>query len=81
MPYPHVFITLTQKEQKQVSFWLERYAVTGQYEKRRRLQILYLSDQKVEFERIAKRLNYSDMTVRRYVYMYRKQGLKPFIGE
>lgn len=81
MPYPHTFITLTAEERKQVSFWLERYAVSHQYQKRKRLQILYLSDQKIEFARIAKRLNYHYDTVRWNIYLYRKQGLKPFIKE
>ncbi|MFH1229905.1 MAG: helix-turn-helix domain-containing protein [Planctomycetota bacterium] len=79
MPYPHAFITLTPQERKQVSFWLEQYSLTGQYQKRRRLQVLYLSDQKIEFERIARRLKYHYNTVRWNIYLYRKQGLKPFI--
>ncbi|MEW6026986.1 MAG: helix-turn-helix domain-containing protein [Planctomycetota bacterium] len=79
MSYPHTFIALTSEEQKQVSFWLARYALTGQSKKRRRFQILYFSNQKFEFRRIARRLNCSYDTVRWNIYLYRKQGLKPFI--
>ena len=81
MPYPHTFIILTPEERKDISFWLERYVLTGQYKKRRRLQVIYLSDQKIEFARIAKRLNCSYNTVRWNIYLYKKQGLKPFISE
>ncbi|MBI5778675.1 MAG: helix-turn-helix domain-containing protein [Planctomycetes bacterium] len=81
MPYPHQFIKLTPEEKKKVSFWLERYALIGRYNKRRRLQILYLSDQQIGFKRIAQRLKYHYDTVRWNIYLYRKQGLKPFIPE
>ena len=79
MPYPHAFIRLTDEESQKVSFWLKRYLVTEQYKKRRRLQVLYLSDQGFAFDKITRRLNCHYNTVRGNIYLYRKQGLKPFI--
>ncbi|MBI5777848.1 MAG: helix-turn-helix domain-containing protein [Planctomycetes bacterium] len=79
MPYPHQFIRLTDQERKIVSDELRNLNIAGKYKKRRRLQILYLSDQKIEFERIAQRLKCSYNTVRWNIYRYKKHGLKPFI--
>ena len=79
MPYPHQFIKLTPEEKKQVSFWLERYVVTGQHKKRRRLQVLWLSDEGLTYESISQRIGLSYQRVRELIYLYRKAGLNSFI--
>jgi len=80
MPYPHQFIRLTDQERKIVSDELRNLAIAGRYKKRRQLQILYLSDNGLEFRSICIRLNLSYAAVRRWIYRYEKEGIKPFIS-
>lgn len=79
MPYPHVFIKLTEEERKIVNDELKNLAIAGNYKKRRPLQILYLSDSGITFSGICTRLGFSYATVRRWIYRYKKEGLKPFL--
>lgn len=79
MPYPHVYIHLTTEEREQISKELKRLLLAGKYQKRKPLQVLWLSDQKKTFKDIANCLGKSFDTVRRWVYRYRKDGLEGFI--
>ncbi|MFH1227984.1 MAG: helix-turn-helix domain-containing protein [Planctomycetota bacterium] len=79
MPYPHVFITLTPEERQRVKTELQILAALKKWKKRKPLQALYLSDQHKTFRNIANYLEVSYMSVRRWVYAYRKNGLTAFI--
>ncbi|MBI4712368.1 MAG: helix-turn-helix domain-containing protein [Planctomycetes bacterium] len=81
MPHPHSFIKLTPAERAKVSAELKRLACAGEFKKRTPLNILYWSDQGKPFRAIAELTNCSYMTVRRWIYRYRKEKLKPFIKE
>jgi hypothetical protein len=80
MPYPHQFIKLTDRERLIVSAELKRLAIEGKHKKRLPLNILYWSDRGKTFKVITQLTLASYSTVRRYIYLYRKQRLKPFIG-
>ena len=80
MPYPHQFIRLTDEERNIVKDELRNLYIEGKYKKRRQLQILYLSDEGKTFRIICERLRFSYATVRRWIYRYKKEGLKPFIS-
>ncbi|MBI5778266.1 MAG: helix-turn-helix domain-containing protein [Planctomycetes bacterium] len=58
---------------------MKRLLLAGKYQKRKPLQVLWLSDQKKTFKDIANCLGKSFDTVRRWVYRYRKDGLEGFI--
>jgi predicted phosphatase len=79
MPYPHVYITLTPEERQLIKTELQRLVTLKKWKKRKPLQALYLSDQKKIFQDIANYLGVSYMTVRRWIYRYRKNGLNTFI--
>ncbi|MFH0887624.1 MAG: helix-turn-helix domain-containing protein [Planctomycetota bacterium] len=79
MPYPHTYIKLTPEEKKQIKDELQRLTYLKQWKKRHPLQALYLSDQKKPFQDIANYLDVSYMSVRRWVYKYRKFGLNTFL--
>ncbi|MEW6027099.1 MAG: helix-turn-helix domain-containing protein [Planctomycetota bacterium] len=80
MPYPHQFIKLTDEERTIVKAEIQRYGKEGKVKKRAHIQILYFSDQGQDFQSIAVVLSLSYPTVRRWIYLYRKEGLKPFVG-
>lgn len=79
MPYPHSFIKLTEEERKTVSRKLSEFNQAGKYKKRRRLQVLWFSNQGITYEQISKKTDLSYQRVRELIYLYRKEGLKPFI--
>ncbi|MBI5779398.1 MAG: helix-turn-helix domain-containing protein [Planctomycetes bacterium] len=80
MPFPHVFIKLTDQERNTVAKELTAFSIKGKFKKRKALQVLWLSDQGFTFQSIGQRLNYSYIRVRQLIYLYRKQGLKPFLS-
>jgi hypothetical protein len=80
MPYQHQFIKLTDQERKIVNDEARNLNIAGRYKKRRQLQILYLSDTGITFRGICIRLSFSYATVRRWIYRYKKEGLKPFLS-
>ena len=79
MPYPHQYITLTPEEKKRIEKEIERLTLLRKWEKRKPLQMLYLSDQKTTFRDIANYLGKSYFTICKWVYRYRKEGLDGFI--
>jgi len=79
MPYPHTYITLTAEEKESIKQELQRLTYARRWKKRKPLQALYLSDQRKTFSNIARYLEKSNRTVRRWVYRYRKEGLEGFI--
>jgi hypothetical protein len=79
MPYPHKFIKLTPAQKKQVDQALKHFVITHQYRRRKRLQIIYLSDQGKTFREISRRLGVSYRTVKRRVSLYQKEGLDPLL--
>jgi len=79
MPYPHAFITLTPAERERIKQELQRLAGLHQWKKRKPLQSLYLSDRKMPYRNIANYLKVSYMSVRRWIYQYRKDGLNTFL--
>ena len=81
MPYPHSFIKLTPEEKKIVSYKLSQYSQQGRYKQRRRLRVLWLSDMGLTFDQIARQTNFSFVWVRKLIYLYKKEGLTPFIRD
>ena len=81
MPFPHSYIKLTDTELKITEKELERYALERNMPRRNRLLILLLSHLGNNYRQIAERRRppFSIMTVRRCIYRYRKEGLKPFV--
>jgi transposase len=83
MPYPHKFIKLTQEEQWLVSAHLQRLAREGKDRERKRLQVVFLSNQGLTFRQIMKRLGMCYRTVKNCVYIWKKEGLSSpyFMGK
>ncbi|MFA5795257.1 MAG: helix-turn-helix domain-containing protein [Candidatus Brocadiia bacterium] len=79
MPYPHKFVKLTDQERKEVESALKELLHRRESKKRRRLQIIYWSDQGSSYDSIAKSLYFSYATVRRWIYRWQKEGIKPFL--
>lgn len=75
MPYPPVFIKLTREERWWVSAQLQRLAREGKDRERKRLQVIYLSNQRLTFRQIMKQLGMCYRTVRNCVYIWKKHGL------
>ncbi|MDI6788470.1 MAG: helix-turn-helix domain-containing protein [Planctomycetota bacterium] len=80
MPYPHKYITLTPEEKKRVVDEIKRLTLARRWKRRRPLQMLYFSDQKLPFRAIADTLIVSYSTVCNWVYRYRREGLEGFIA-
>jgi hypothetical protein len=79
MPYPHKYITLTPEEREKIKKELYRFLMARKYKKRKPLQALWLSNEKKTLSSIAKYLEKSNRTVRRWFYRYQKEGLERFI--
>ncbi|MBI4712283.1 MAG: helix-turn-helix domain-containing protein [Planctomycetes bacterium] len=79
MPYPHQYIKLTDEERKILEAEIKKAVGDTSNKRRRRLQIPYLSDQGWTFRSIMANTKFSYATVRRYIYRYRKDGLKAYI--
>lgn len=80
MPYPKKHIKLTDEERLIVIAQLAVYQKEGKWKKRKRLQILYWSDQGRGIRAIMGSTGFSYATVRRWLYRYEKEGLKPFLS-
>jgi CRP-like cAMP-binding protein len=78
MSYPHIYITLTSEERQLIKTELQRLSVLKQWNKRKPLQAIYLSDQKKIFHDIANYLKVTYRTVQRWIAKYRKDGLHAF---
>lgn len=79
MPFPHKFIKLTPEQKKQVEQALKHFAITGQYKKHRRLQFVYLSNERLTFQQISKRLGVSYRMVQKWYLKYRQKELGAFL--
>ena len=79
MPYPHQFIKLNEEELKLLDVELHRLALRGEWKKRSRLQIFWLSHNRYPYDNIVRNTGFSYATVRRWIYRYRKEGLKSII--
>lgn len=80
MPYPHKFIKLAEEERRAIIAESKRLALLGKWKKRWPIDILLLSDQDRTFRYISKWMSRSYSTVRRWIYLYEKDGIKPFIS-
>jgi len=82
MPYPHKFIKLTREQQWWVSAHLQQLAREGKYRERNRLMVIHLSNQRLTFRQIMKRLDISYRTVKNCVYIWEKEGISsPYFKE
>jgi hypothetical protein len=75
MPYPHKFIRLSREERWLVSAHLQQLAREGKDRERNRLQVIFLSNERLTFQQIMKRLDMCYRTVQNCVYIWKKQGL------
>ncbi|MEW6027398.1 MAG: helix-turn-helix domain-containing protein [Planctomycetota bacterium] len=78
MPFPHYFIKLSDNEREEVSRKLQNYSITNRHVKRRRLQSIWFSNQRLTEEQISKRLKVTCRTVQRWFRLYRQKGLNGF---
>lgn len=81
MPFPHSYIKFTDAEVEIVKQELERYAVEGRFKKHTPLVILYLSHIGKNYQQISESTHppLTIRTIRRWIYRFRKEGLKPFV--
>jgi len=79
MPYPHPFIKLTEEEKKIIKFEMLKSRQRNNKSNFLRLKVLQFSNNGFTFKSIAEILDRSYAWVRQTIYMYRKDGLKPFI--
>ncbi|MFA5793781.1 MAG: helix-turn-helix domain-containing protein [Candidatus Brocadiia bacterium] len=80
MPYPHVFIKLTDPERKRIKEELHRLAIASKLRERRRLQVIYFSDQSntyQEIQELLKKVSYR--SIKNWVSIYRKSGIDGLI--
>ena len=80
MPFPHVFIKLTDEERKQISRELQAMALKGQWRRRNRLQAVWLSDKGHTFKQINTILNVTYQSVKMWVALYQKVGLDEYLA-
>ena len=66
-------------ELKLLDVELHRLAMRGEWKKRSRLQIFWLSHNRYPYDNIVRNTGFSYATVRRWIYRYRKEGLKSII--
>lgn len=80
MSYPHTYIKLTAKERPEVINWLNKLARAHRIQARKRVQAIYFSDRGKTIGKIAKDLEVSERSVRRWFARYRKKGIRGLVG-
>ena len=75
MPYPHSYIKLTPQERTRITTEITRLFVAGEIITCKRLQAIFLSCNGYTYSQIGRSLDVSYLSIKRWVSIYRKEGL------